>query len=155
MKTPYDPVVRLGTREVEALRDALRREMVRAASLADEAEALAQRVRAEVALVQGDTIIPTDRWVQARKTQAAQIATARAEVETGLAQLRDKAMLAYGKLRAAEKAASLYIEHAEVEAERKAQAEADDLSSARRLLKLRHEVRRRLPARLTVPSHVS
>lgn len=151
MKTPYDPVVRLKTREIEALRDALRREMVRIALLAEDAEALAVRVRAECALVQGDAAVRTDQWVRARKAQADQIAEARAEAEAGLAQLRDKAMLAYGKLRAAEKAAGVYIERAEAEAERKAQAAADDLSSARRLLKLRRAMRERLLARRGEP----
>ncbi len=33
MKTPYDPVVRVGAREMEAMREALRREMARVAGL--------------------------------------------------------------------------------------------------------------------------
>lgn len=147
MKTPYDPVVRFKTREIEALRDSLRREMARIALLAEDAAALAVRVREECALVQGDAAVRTDHWVRARKAQANRIAEARAEAEAGLAQLRDKAMVAYGKLRAAEKAAGVYVERAEAEVERKAQSEADDLSSARRLLKLRSAMRARLMAR--------
>ncbi len=146
MKTPYDPVVRFKTREIETLRDSLRREMARIALLAEDAAALAVRVREECTLVQGDAIVRTDQWVRARKAQASRIAQARAEAEAGLAQLREKAMIAYGKLRAAEKAAEVFVERAEAEQERKAQSEADDLSNARRLLKLRRAMRARLMA---------
>lgn len=147
MKTPYDPVVRLKAREIEDLRDSLRREMMRIALLTEDAAALAVRVREECTQVQGDTTVRTDQWMRARKAQANQIAEARIEAEAGLAQLRDKAMTAYGKLRAAEKAAGVFVERALAEAERKAQSEADDLSNARRLFKLRSAMRARLMAR--------
>lgn len=139
MKTPYDPVVRIGTREVEAMRDVLRREMERVAALAHDAAALAQRVHDEYVVAEGDYTLRTDGWVRARKAQADQIALQRAEAEEGLAQLRDRALHAYGRLRAAEQAATAYIDRAQAEEARKAQAEADDLGIARRLLRLRRK----------------
>ena len=73
MKTPYDPVVRVGAREMEAMREALRREMARVAGLARDAAALSVRVREECALAEGDPQMRTDHWVRARKAQAAAI----------------------------------------------------------------------------------
>lgn len=146
MKTPYDPVVRVGTREVEALRNALRQEMARVASLAHDAATLAQRVHDECAVAEGDTLLRTDGWVRARKAQAEQIERRRVEAEAGLGQLRDRALNAYGRLRAAERAASAYLDKARAEEERRAQAEADDLNTARRLLKQRRKARVRRPA---------
>lgn len=145
MKTPYDPVVRVGTREVEALRTALRQEMARIGRLAHDAAALAQRVHDECRLAETDSALRTDGWVRARKAQAERIAQHRAEAEAGLGQLRDRALNAYGRLRAAEKAASAYLDKARAEEERRAQAEADDLNTARRLLKMRRKARVRLP----------
>jgi hypothetical protein len=146
MKTPFDPVVRIGTRDVERLRDALRQEMVRVSGLVHEAAKLAQHVREECRLAELDATLRTDGWVRARKTQAEQIAQQRADAEAGLVQLREQAMTAYGKLRAAEKAASAYIEKAQTEAERKEQAEADDLGAARRLLQLKRRAQARGPS---------
>lgn len=151
MKTPYDPVARLKTREIDALRDALRREMALIALLAEDAEALAVRVREECALVQGDTTVRTDQWVRARRVQASQVSEARVKAEADLAQLREKAIAAYGKLRAAEKAAGVYVERAKTEEGRKAQSEADDLSIARRLLKQRRAMRACITARRKEP----
>ena len=79
MKTPYDPVVRVGAREMEAMREALRREMARVAGLARDAAALSVRVREECALAEGDPQMRTDHWVRARKAQAAAIAHYQAE----------------------------------------------------------------------------
>lgn len=152
MKTPYDPVVRLKAREIDTLRNALRREMARIALLAEDAEALSVRVREQCALVQGDTTVRTDHWIRARMVQASQIAEDRAKAETGLAQLREKAMIAYGKLRAAEKAAGVYVKRGEAEEERKAQSEADDLSIARRQLKMRRVMRALIFARRKEPA---
>lgn len=146
MRTPFDPVVRIGTRDVERLRDALRQEMVRVSGLVHEAAKLAQHVREECRLAELDATLRTDGWVRARKAQAEQIAQQRADAEAGLAQLREQAMTAYGKLRAAEKAASAYIEKAQTEAERKEQAEADDLGAARRLLQLKRRAQARGPS---------
>jgi len=143
MKTPYDPVVRFGTREVDALRDALRRETARIVGLAHDAAALAQRVHDECTLADRDELLPIDQWLRARKRQAERIAQTRAEAEAGLALMRDRAMGAYGRLRAAESVADAYIKQARVSQDRKAQAEADDLGTARRLLRLRHRQRRR------------
>ena len=120
---------------------------MRIALLTEDVAALAARVREECALVQGVAAVRTDHWVRARKAQANRIAEAHAEAEAGLAHLRDKAMTAYGKLRAAEKAAGVFVERALAEAERKAQSEADDLSNTRRLFKLRSAMRARLMAR--------
>ncbi|RXR28749.1 hypothetical protein [Sphingobium fluviale] len=141
MKTPYDPVVRIGKRDVERLRDALRQEMVRVSGLVHEAAKLAQHVREECRLAELDATLRTDGWVRARKAQAEQIAQQRVDAETGLNQLREQALTAYGKLRAAEKTASAYLDKARAEAERKAQAEADDYDTARRLLKSKRRER--------------
>lgn len=146
MKTPYDPLVRIGTRDVERLRDALRQEMVRVAGLALDGARLADRVREECRLAELDVTLRTDGWVRARQAQAAQIAEQRTEAEAGLTRLRDQALIAYGKLRAAEKAASTYIEKAQTAAEHKEQAEADDLGSARRLLQRKGRTRVRRPS---------
>ncbi len=136
MKTPFDPVVRIGTRDIETLRDALRQEMVRVAGLALDGARLADRVRNECKLAETDVMLRTDSWVRVRQAQAERIVQQRTDAEAGLVRLREQAIAVYGKLRAAEKAASSYIERAEAEAQRKAQAEADDLASARRLLEL-------------------
>ena len=146
MKTPYDPVVRVGAREVEALRNALRQEMVRVSGLVHEAAKLAQHVQEECRLAELDATLRTDGWVRARKAQATQIEKQKAEAEAGLNQLREQALTAYGKLRSALRAASAYLDKARAEEARKAQAEADDLDTARRLLKQRRKARARRPA---------
>lgn len=142
MKTPYDPVVRLGAREVEALRNALRQEIARVADLARDAEALREHVRTEYALAERSWALRTDHWMRARMAQAERITQARTEAEAGLTQVRAQAITAYGKLRAAERAAETHRERESATQQRKTQAEADDLTSARHLLKLRRKAGR-------------
>ncbi len=139
MKTPYDPVVRLGRRETEAMRLALRAEMDRIAELADAAGVLAERVRRECDVAAMDWTISTHDWVRARHAQAEEIERRRADAETELTRLRALAREAYGRLRAAERATATWIDKAREQEQRKEQAEADDLSSARRLLTLRRK----------------
>lgn len=143
MKTPYDPVMRIGKRETETLRIALRAEMDRIAELADAAGLLAERVRRECYAAATDWTISTHDWTRARHTQAKEIERRRADAEAELLRLRALAREAYGRLRAAERATATWIEKAQEEESQKEQAEADDLSSARRLLNLRQTARTR------------
>lgn len=143
MKTPYDPVVRIGRREVELVRLSLRTQIVQVTALARDAELLAEKVRSECGLAAGDWTMSTHDWVRARREQARQIAQQQALAEAELTRLREIATEAYGRLHAAERATDAYVEKAKQEAARKTQAESDDLSSARRLLALRRRAGRR------------
>lgn len=142
MKTPYDPAVRIGRRTVERLRLSLQAELTRITEIDDARADLHDRVERETASAADDPLLSTHDWLRARHAQAQDLARRRTEAETALDRLRSQAGEAYGRLRAAEKAAELHAERLRREALRKDQAEQDDLASARRLL-AQHRAERR------------
>lgn len=143
MKTPYDPVVRIGRREVETIQLALRAEMLKMAALAVEADKLARHIADEYELAARDwSVFTTHDWLRQKKILSATIDLHRVEAEAKVTRLRDLAGQAYGRMRAAESATQTYVERVEAAEARKAQAEADDLVSARRLLAARRRKRR-------------
>lgn len=141
MKTPYDPAIRIGRREVEAIRVSLRAELIRVTELEQERIHLDERIVQECASASADWQISTYDWLRARKAQARKIDATRAEAEAELSRLRDKAGEAYGRLHATEKAADIHIDRAQKEKLRREQEESDDLANARRLLRLRAQWR--------------
>lgn len=144
MKTPYDPAIRIGRRTVERIRLSLRAEMERITEIEEIREDLRVQVDRECDAAAGDPDISTHDWLRARHAQAQDLARRQAEAEAALDRLRSQAGEAYGRLRAAEKAAELHAERLRREALRKDQAEQDDLAAARRLLALGRAARRLL-----------
>jgi uncharacterized protein involved in type VI secretion and phage assembly len=141
MSTPYDGYVRLQKREVDCIRLSISIEVSLLAQAEQAAQDLAQEVQDECAAAAGDWSISPYAYLRARAARSAQIALSLTEHETALARLRQKAGDAYGKLRVAEDAARLHRLRLSQARGRKEQAEADDLSSARLLLRLRREKR--------------
>jgi len=142
MKTPYDPAVRIGRRTVERLRLSLQAELTRITEIDEACADLHDRVARETASAANDPLLSTHDWLRARHAQAQTLAQRRGEAESALDHLRRRAGEAYGRLRAAEKAAELHAERLRREALRKDQAEQDDLAGARRLLALHRAERR-------------
>ena len=142
MKTPYDPAVRIGKRALEAIRVSLRAEIVRIAELDDEAASITQQKMREYEAAEGDWAISTYDWLRSRQARMHHIAQDKMQAEAELGRLRDEAAQAYGQLQATESAATLWAQHARQHEQRKAQAETDDLASARLLLKRRRDAKR-------------
>ncbi|MBB6124129.1 hypothetical protein [Sphingobium subterraneum] len=137
MKTPFDTIVRIETRRVEEIRLAVHGEMAQVRQWAEAEQAVAHAMRAECESAASDPMLSTHAWLRARMADAATAARHRSASETALAQLRDKASNAYGALRVAQEAARRHREHIARQRSRFEQAEADDLSQARRLLRER------------------
>lgn len=135
MKTPFDTIVRIETWRVEEVRLAVRSEMAQARHWDEAGQAIAGTMRAECETAAQDWTFSTHDWLRARRADAAAAARHRAASEAALVTLREKASDAYGALRVAEDAARRHRERIVRQRARAEQAEADDLSSARRLLR--------------------
>ena len=137
MKTPADPAIRIGRRKVDAIRLRIKAEIECVSHYESALSALEQERKEECTRAGGDWTISTYEWLRARQAQAHILAEQRMEASERLERLREEATQTYGQCRALEKAADARREQERQSVMRKAQAEADDLSNARRLLKLR------------------
>jgi len=137
MKTPYDPAVRIGKRTLESIRISLRAEMIHIAALDDQTTYVAAQKARECETAEGDWTVSTYDWLRARQAQIQNIAQDKAQAEAALGRLQKEAAQAYGQLQSTQSAATLWTQHARQRHQRKAQAEADDLTNMRLLLRRR------------------
>lgn len=130
MKTPYDTALRMQQRDVDAAKVAIAAAAERVAALEQEADALAERAREERVLAHA-LPFDSDLWLARAKHQQARVA-AEAEAARGrLAQLREQAQEAFGRLRAIETAAQRYRDEQARALEAAEQAAIDDIAAAR------------------------
>jgi hypothetical protein len=139
MKTPYDGYVRMQKRSVDSIRIAISVNVTKAEMLDHAASKMAATVRQECASASENWAIPTYDYLRARQREASLIAQDRAACEADIDRLRQQASDAYGALRVAEEAAQRHRVRIIARANRAQQAEADDLSSARMLLRARRQ----------------
>jgi hypothetical protein len=139
MKTPYDALVRLQKRAVDEVKLSISVEVSRISQTEQAQDALVQEVKTECIAAAQDWSISTTAYLRDRASRSARLVQTRMEHEQQLARLREEATQAYGALRVAEDAAQFFAAKQRQERERQEQAEADDLSSARRLIKARKE----------------
>lgn len=137
MKTPYDGYVRMQKRTVDSIRIAISIKITRAEMLEQAASGIDATVRQECQTASENWMIPTHDYLRARQREADMIAQDRAACEEDIDRLRRQASDAYGALRVAEEAAHRHRARIIAQANRAQQAEADDLSTARMLLRAR------------------
>ena len=139
MKSPYDTLIRLQKRQVDEVKLAIGQAVDQVDQVERAQHELVNEVQNECLVAQGYLHFSTYAYVQNRKRQAAQLVLLRQQRERELDCLREEATEAFGQLRVVENAAEAFVARKMQECSRKEQAEADDLSSARMLLRLRKE----------------
>lgn len=142
MSGPYDALVRMQKRGLDQIRLSIGVEINHADQVARAQDALIEEIEGECLAAQGDWTISTAAYLRDRAARTARLVQSKREHEEALDRLRQKAGEAYGALRVAERAAALHALREEQARMRKAQAEADDLANARRLLRMRAHMRR-------------
>jgi hypothetical protein len=135
MSTPYDGYLRLKKRDIESIKIAISVQVAHVIALENTAQQIAATAQQESAAAAQDWAISTHAYIRARQRERAQVLRDMHGSEEQLSSLRQKAGEAYGEQRVAEEAASRFRARATQSANRRAQAEADDLSTARRLLR--------------------
>lgn len=147
MRTPYDGYVRMQKRTVDSIRIAISVNISRAEMLDQAASGIAVTVQQECKTASENWMIPTHDYLRARQREANMIAQDRAACEGELDHLRRQASDAYGALRVAEEAAARHRARIRAQVNRAQQAEADDLSTARMLLRARARAKSEQSAR--------
>jgi hypothetical protein len=135
MKTPYDTLVRLQKRTVDEVKLSISIEVTHIAEVQLQQSALVQEVEAECAAAAQDWSLSTTAYLRDRAARSARLVQTRKEHEQQLDRLREEASQAYGALRVTENAAQAFAKKMRLAREARDQAESDDLSNARRLLK--------------------
>ena len=139
MRTPYDGFVRLQKRAVDEVRLSISIEVGHIVQTERAQAALEAEQEAECLAAARDPMISTHGWLRARMADQARLIATRQAHEAALDHLRVQAREAYGAQRVAENAAQLYARRIEQARPARQQAEADDLSGARMLIRLRRE----------------
>lgn len=139
MKSPYDTLIRLQKRQVDEVKLAIGQAVEQVDEVERAQHQLVSEVQNECLAAQGELHFSTYAYLQERKRRAAQLVMLRQQREQVLDTLREEATEAFGQLRVVENAAEAFATRKAQEHMRKEQAEADDLSSARMLLRLRKE----------------
>lgn len=139
MNRRFDALLRIRRRAMDELRLALQDSAGRVSAIEEERTLLARHVRHECAIAAGDCNFSTHDWLRARLADRHRLAAEQQVQEQALDALRERAGEAYGALRVAEEAARRHRERLAQMRARAGQAEADDMASARLLLRARHE----------------
>jgi len=139
VSSPYDTLIRLQKRQVDEVKLAIGQAVEQVDQVERAQHELVSEVQNECLAAQGELHFSTYAYVQDRKRRAAQLVQMRQQREQMLDRLREEATEAFGQLRVVENAAEAFAARKAQERSRKEQAEADDLSSARMLLRLRKE----------------
>lgn len=132
MKTAYDTLIRLETREVERLRLELAAAAEAARRREAEAEALAERQQAEARLAASDPLGPGHAWLGLSRRQVAAGRAAAAAASLALEGARAAAAERLARLRSIERLAEEARRTALAAREGAVQREIEDLQAARR-----------------------
>jgi hypothetical protein len=128
--TPFDTALRVHRREVDAVKVSISVEVERITTLEAQTRAHDATLREERALA---CALPfaSDAWTARMKAQRARLDEAAYLAQARLVRLRDKAIEAYGTMRAIEGAAERYENEAERTIELAEQSAIDDIAAAR------------------------
>lgn len=142
MSTPYDTALRVQRREVDAVKVSISVEVERISTLEAMTIAHDTRLRDERALAPA-VPVASDAWVARMKDERQRLEADARQAQARLAQLRARALEAYGTMRAIESAAERYQDEADRAADAAEQAAIDDIAAAR-FLANRARARRRV-----------
>lgn len=132
MKTPFDTLIRLETREVEQLRTALAAAAETARLHQAEAQALADHQQAEARLAATDPLAPNHAWLGLARHRIAAGHAAAAAATIALEAARDAVAERLARLRSLERLAEEFRRARLSAREAAAQRETEDLQAARK-----------------------
>jgi hypothetical protein len=132
MKTAYDTLIRLETREVERLRLELAAAAEAARRREDETQALAERQQAEALLAASDPLVGGHAWLGLSRREVAAGKAAAAAATVALEGARAAAAERLARLRSIERLAEEARRTALAAREGAVQREIEDLQAARR-----------------------
>ena len=142
MKTPYDPAIRIGRRELDDVRIAINVQLNQLVQIQNERQGVDAAMTREAAAAAGDPIISSYAYLTRMRAERSRLDREGSAAGARLERLRDKAAAAYGSLRAIESAADDYRSEEARAAASAEQARIDDFSGAAYL-----RARRALPRR--------
>ncbi len=131
MKTPFDAVLRLRQRQIDAMRLSIRAEANQLEALGQRHRAIETSLRDEADLAASDWRCAAPAFGDRMRAQRAQIVHDAVAVGTRLQRLRRDAAKAYGEMAAIEGAADRFRNDAALVAAKAEQAQIDDFSAAR------------------------
>jgi hypothetical protein len=132
MKTPYDTLIRLETREVERLRLDLAAAAETARQHLAQAAELSERQQAEAHLAAGDPLSPSHAWLGLARRRIVASEAAATAAAARLETIREAAAERLARLRSIERLADDARRTALAARESAAQREIEDLQAARR-----------------------
>ena len=128
MKTPLDGAVRLTQRELDDAQRALGAERARLNDIDRQLASQRERDLREAAIASSDWTLPSHRFRQLARAQAAQLIADRSESERQVERLRDAACATFAELQAIETAVERHREEARVGEQRASQNAADEFA---------------------------
>jgi len=130
MKTPFDGAIRLRRREIDEMRVAISVQIDRLTEVEALQADTAAAMRRESEIAADDVLLSSHAYMMRIRAERARLAADQVAIDSRLAQLRARALDAYGSCRAIEEAAESHREDA-AQAEASAeQGHIDDLSGA-------------------------
>lgn len=130
MKTPFDGAIRVGRREIDEMRIAIRIEMDQLMQVEAAHAENVREARRERDVAEDQTLLSSYAYLERMRMERARLDEARAATDRRLGSLRTKAMAAYGSLKAVNSAADSWREEAERAVDSVEQRHLDDLSNA-------------------------
>lgn len=131
MKTPFDAVLRLRQRQIDAMRLAISAEMNQLEAIGQQHHAINVALREEADLAASDWRYAVPAFGARMRAQRAQLVSDAMAIGTRLGELRREAAKAYGEMAAIEGAADRFRDEANQVVARAEQAQIDDFSAAR------------------------
>jgi hypothetical protein len=130
VKTPYDPALRVGTRELEDLRAAIGAEQARLAGIDTARRGIEAALDSAAAAAALDPMLPVHAWTARMRMERRRLARDGNAASGRLSGLRDRALAARSLLSATEEAAGRFREEERRRRAAREQGEADDLAAA-------------------------
>lgn len=131
MKTPFDAVLRLRQRQIDAMRLSISAEMHQLEILGQRHQAVETSLREEAHLAASDWRCAAPAFGARMRAQRAQIVRDAVVVGSRLGELRQEAAKAFGEMAAIEEAADRFRREADLVVAKAEQAQIDDFSAAR------------------------
>ena len=131
MKTPFDPVLRVQARTMNAIRLSLLAEIAREHLVDAEQAALAASIRREASVAAVDWQLSAHPFGQYQRTQRQRLDNDRRGIDASLETLRGAAMDACGQMQAITEAATGFANDRRRREAGAEQAQSDDFSGAR------------------------
>jgi hypothetical protein len=130
MKTPFDGAIRVGQREIDEMRIAISVEVDQLVKIETAQIAHEREIRRQRDVVGDDVLLSSHAYLARMRGDQARLKENQAIIDNRLAQLRAKAVTAYGTLKGVSSAAESWCGDAEQAIANAEQGHLDDLSNA-------------------------